>query len=300
MKKISLTSELKLFWNDFQKDYTKYMETNVLNLFIMMINASDIFKTNQNSRTKKTILEAACGSGGGLEYLCFQLHQRQIDADIYGTDLSPNMLEYTYNRLRNLNFINLEYPESSFEKINNKSKINLILKEADNENLPFEENKFDYIISSLSLHLVSDPEKMLLEMKRILKPEAFAQYSIWGRPENCLPFTVIPNNLKKANIIFNNGRSNFHLSKEETLKELFNKTEITKYKISSTFIPFNFNEGKEFLFMLNSPSYKEMMKDCSESEKEDIRNKVIKDLDDVINSHEYLGIEAFLIRTAKF
>lgn len=300
MKKFSTTPELKSFWNNFQKDYTDHMEPNVLNLFIMLFNSSNIFKINQNLTGRKTILEAACGGGAGLEYLCWQLKQKEIEADVYGTDLSPNMLEATYNRMKKLDYINLEYSDSQMEKTNNNAKINLYLKEADNENLPFEENKFDLIISSLSLHLVADPEKMLLEIKRILKPEAFAYFSIWGNPENCLPFTVIPNNLKKANIVLPNNRSNFHLSKDKTLKELFNKTGISKFKISTTFIPFNFTDAKDFLFMMNGPSFSEMLKDCSDQEKENIKNSVINDLNDVIYGEKFLGIEAFLIRTAKF
>lgn len=300
MKKVSNTNELKIFWNNFQKDYTNHMEMNVLNLFIMLFNSSNIFKLNQNSSGRKTILEAACGGGAGLEYLCWQLKQKEIEADVYGTDLSPNMLETTYNRMKKLDYINLEYLDSQFEKTNNNAKINLFLKEADNENLPFEESKFDLILSSLSLHLVADPEKMLLEIKRILKPEAYAHFSIWGRPENCLPFTVLPNNLKKANIVMPNARSNFHLSKEETLKELFNKAGISKFKISTTFIPFNFTDASEFLFMLSGPSFSEMLAGCTEEEKEKIKNNVLNDLNEVIYGEKFLGIEAFLIRTAKF
>lgn len=300
MKKVSTTSELKLFWNNFQKDYTTHMESNVLNLFIMLFNSSNILKINQISNGRKTIIEAACGGGAGLEYLCWQLKQKEIEADVYGTDLSPSMLEFTYNRMKNLEFINLEYLDSHMEKINNNAKINLYLKEANNENMPFEENKFDLVISSLSLHLVENPEKMLLEVKRIMKPEANAFFSIWGKPENCLPFTVLPNNLKKANITLPNNRSNFHLSKEETLKELFNKTGISKFKISSTFIPFNFTDAKDFLFMLSGPSFSEMMKNCSEQEKENVKNNVINDLNEVIYGEKFLGIEAFLIKTAKF
>jgi len=300
MKSVSSTSELKIFWNNFQKDYMNHMEPNVLNLFMMLFNSSNIFKINEITSGRKTILEAACGAGAGLEYLCWQLNQKEIEADVYGTDLSPNMLEATYNRMKKLNYINLDYLDSQMEKTKNSAKINLFLKEADNENLPFEENRFDLIISSLSLHLVADPEKMLFEVKRILKPEAFAYFSIWGRPENCLPFTVIPNNLKKANIVLPNNRSNFHLSKEETLKELFNKAGISKYKISTTFVPFNFIDAKDFLFMMNGPSFSEMLKNCSDKEKENIKDNIINDLNEVINGEKFLGIEAFLIRTAKF
>ena len=298
MKKISTSEELKVFWNHFQTDYTNFMEYNVLNLFTMLFNSSNILRSKNNN--KKYILEAACGSGAGLNYLCNQLHYKNIEADVFGTDISSSMLNETYHKLKNNPFINLHYLDSRYEKIDNNSKINLYLKESDNENLSFEDNKFDLIISSLSLHLVSNPDKMINEFKRIVKEDGYSLYSIWGKPENCLPFTILPNTLKKYNVVLPNSRSNFHLSNEDTLKTLIFNAGIKKYKISTTFIPFDFTEGKEFLFIFNGPSNKEMTKNCSEEELEMIKRDFVEKLDEEINSDRFFGIEAFIIRTEKF
>lgn len=310
MKKIPTTQELKVFWNNFQRDYVTFMEMNTLNLSTIMYNSSNIFRNNGPNKNRKIILEAGCGGGTALEYLLHQLHRKEIEADVWGTDLSPNMLDFSYNRLKNINYINMEYIQNNnennseekkvYEKINNNAKINLYLKEADNENMDFEENKFDVIVASLSLHLVNDPLKMLKEFKRILKPDALAYYSIWGRPENCITFTVIPNNLKKAGIILPNNRSNFHLSNEEILKENIDKAGITNYKIMKTFIPFDFEQGKEFDFMMNGPSFSELFKECPPEKQEEVKKNIVDDLDAVIKSHEFLGMEAFILRTAKF
>ena len=72
MNKISNTDDLRNFWNNFEKDYSYYMEFNTLSLYIMMLNSANIFRSKNTN--KKIILEAACGSGAGLYYLSHQLH----------------------------------------------------------------------------------------------------------------------------------------------------------------------------------------------------------------------------------
>lgn len=303
MKKISTTPELKTFWNSFQKDYTKIIEPNMQSLFVLLFNSSNLLNSFHTNKNRKFILEPGCGGGAGLEYMCNELHKRNIEADIHGTDISNNMLYYAFDRLKNINYINLDFIDSDKKKINNNAKINLYLKEADNENMPFEADKFDMIIANLSLHLVSNPDNMVRECKRLLKPDvnANAYYSIWGRPENCLPYTVIANNLKKAGIPLPNQRSNFHLSKHEKLRKLFERNGITKYKIQNTFIPYNYSKGEDYLFMLkNGFNIDEIIKDCTEEQKKDIINNIVKDVDDAINGEEFFGIETFIMRSAKF
>ena len=159
---------------------------------------------------------------------------------------------------------------------------------------------FDLIISSLSPHLVTNPDKMLVEFKRVLKEDGYAYYSIWGRPENCDIFTVIPKTLKKHYIPLPEIRSNFHLFSEEILKNLIFKAGINEFKISTTFIPFDFTEGKEFYFMINAPSFSEMMACCSEDKKDLIKNEIINEYDKYIKTNKFFGIEAFIIKTGKF
>jgi ubiquinone/menaquinone biosynthesis C-methylase UbiE len=274
-------------------------------LFILLFNSSNILNPFNQNKNKKIILETACGGGAGLEFMCNELNKRNIEADIYGTDISNNMLDYTYNRLKNTNYINIDFNDSSNNniKICNNAKINLYLKEADNEKMPFEENKFDMIISNLSLHLVSNPDNMIKECKRLLKPESdsFAYYSIWGRPEYCLPYTVIANNLKKFGVDLPNQRSNFHLSKHEKIKDLFERNGIKKYKIQNTFIPYNYSKGEDYLFMLkNGFNIDEFIKDCSEEKKNEIISNIIKDVDNAINGECFFGMEAFILRSTKF
>ncbi len=56
----------------------------------------------------------------------------------------------------------------------------LEIKVADAEDLPFEDNIFDMVVSSMVLGMVPDPEKMLIEMKRVVKPEGTIALSVHG------------------------------------------------------------------------------------------------------------------------
>jgi len=91
------------------------------------------------------ILDVGCGTGSHLE-----LYQR-YECDLYGIDLSPSMLKVARARLGD--------------------SIQLDLGDA--TNMPYEDHKFDLIISMLSLHEMAQQTRsgVLYEMKRVLKDD---------------------------------------------------------------------------------------------------------------------------------
>lgn len=48
---------------------------------------------------------------------------------------------------------------------------NLIFMKANAANLPFYDNRFDIVIISNALHIIPEPERVLAEIKRVLKPD---------------------------------------------------------------------------------------------------------------------------------
>ena len=52
--------------------------------------------------------------------------------------------------------------------------------EADAEELPFADASFDAVVSNLCLHLVTDADRMLAEVRRVLKPSGRTAMSVWG------------------------------------------------------------------------------------------------------------------------
>lgn len=94
-----------------------------------------------SDKEEAVILDLGCGSGNILVQL---INQKR---ELYGVDLSENMIAVAKERLKD----------------------NATLEIADAKDLPFEDNKFDYIICNASFHHYPYPMETLLEMNRVLK-----------------------------------------------------------------------------------------------------------------------------------
>ena len=91
------------------------------------------------------VLDVGCGTGSHLE-----LYQR-YNCNLYGLDLSPSMLEVAQRRL------------------GNKAQLDL----GNATQMPYEDNKFDLVITMLSLHEMSPETRsgVLSETQRVLKQD---------------------------------------------------------------------------------------------------------------------------------
>lgn len=91
----------------------------------------------------KSILDLGCGNGNVLEKI-----KLKSDADLYGLDLSEKMIE------------------SAKEKLGARVE----LKVGDAEQLPYDDNQFEVIVCNASFHHYPNPDQVLLEIRRVLKP----------------------------------------------------------------------------------------------------------------------------------
>jgi tellurite methyltransferase len=102
----------------------------------------------------KTVLDAGCGTGRNLLYFL------KSDAQVYGVDQDPEAIA----QLKTL--------ASAFPHINPEENFNI----APVEQLPFENDSFDLVISSAVLHFAENQEHfeaMLTSMWRVLKPGGY-------------------------------------------------------------------------------------------------------------------------------
>lgn len=97
--------------------------------------------------TIQSILDVGCGPGVST----FELESLHPDADLVGIDIAEKMI----NRARR-------------HKFERGSDANFVLGNA--ERLPFPEHHFDLVTGHSFLYLLDDPESVLREINRVLKP----------------------------------------------------------------------------------------------------------------------------------
>ncbi len=96
------------------------------------------------------ILDIGCGTG----LLAIEFAKNLSGVEIIGLDLSDVALEVGRENIRKSEVIE----RTSFIK-------------GDAEDIPFEDNTFNLVISSNTLHLIMNPIKMFNEIHRVLKPK---------------------------------------------------------------------------------------------------------------------------------
>jgi ubiquinone/menaquinone biosynthesis C-methylase UbiE len=301
--------ELTKMWDRYQSSYSKYISKNFLPVYLNMFNLLKI----ENCKNP-VILDMGCGTGDGIKLIRVLLNKNHI---IYGNDLSTNMLNYSFSNLRGANncyitelylrndkilnsHIDLQNDLEEINKHHDQSFNKTIVKlfEMNNEELKFREETFDYIISNFSLNIVNDYHKMINESYRVIKKNGQACFSIWGRPENSFPFTVITNILKKHKIPLPEMRSFFHLSKEGYLKEIFSK--YNQIYIGYSTINLNIFSFEEFKFMIESPVYNDIFEKIYDKElKLNIYNDIRREVENNLKYNKFLNTEIITIKVIK-
>ena len=99
-------------------------------------------------KEKDYFLDIGCGTGWAVRHASRIIKE---NGKAFGIDLSPKMIDIA--------------------KVNSLNNQNVFFFQANAENLPFEDNFFEFIICTNSFHHYFDPSKVLDEVYRVLKKE---------------------------------------------------------------------------------------------------------------------------------
>lgn len=103
----------------------------------------------EHGRQPVRLLDIACGTGE-LAWRLNRLHPEMLE--ITGLDNSPQMLE------------------QARQKLAGSKQAHFVLADATQSVLPFSDASFEAVVFANALHYLSDPDSLLLEVRRTLKP----------------------------------------------------------------------------------------------------------------------------------
>ncbi len=128
-----------------------YVEKNLSNLANAHVERPGIIPLIPEITAEDSVLDAGCGGGVMSRYIA------EKGARVTGIDYSPEMLAYAKEKTE-------------------KEDVKFLIHDL-NQPLPFPENSFSGVFSSLALHYVKDWQKLFAEFQRVLRPEGWVVFS---------------------------------------------------------------------------------------------------------------------------
>ena len=106
----------------------------------------------------------------------------------------------------------------------------------------------DCLIASLSLHLVEQPEAMVAECHRLLRPQGRAVFTVFGSVEKSFQFTLVDQTRRHFGLLPDDSkRSSFHMNDREKVKRMFESAGFGQILIWETLTPFFLRSESERL-----------------------------------------------------
>ena len=109
----------------------------------------------------------------------------------------------------------------------------------------FKEQQFCVVLSCMSLHCVSDPQKMLRETFKILKHGGKAAFNVWGRKEGSYQFECLEKTKEKFGIPPSTKRNSWHLNNKEALIQMLQHEGFVDVLAWESYIPY-LKHNKDF------------------------------------------------------
>jgi ubiquinone/menaquinone biosynthesis C-methylase UbiE len=258
-------TELRDRWDAFAPIFASRVEPTTLQLARTLIEQLRLGDAT-------ALLEIGSGAGGCAVAAREVLAQ---NARHVVTDLSPVMVELARKQL-----------PSDVE-----------VREANAEELPFEDASFDRVLANLNLMLVTDPDRALASAARVLQPGGLAAWSVWGRPEHSPMFAIPPTSAERAGLTLEPpARSNFHLGNRDALRE-----QIIGHGFEHVLawyqpmIPAHANATDHVDMILSLPGWSLTLQDKPDELRAAVRKEMITDFEQVHARGEPIQLDALVV-----
>lgn len=259
------TDEVRAHWDAFAEQFEARFERFTLPL-------AHSLATCLHLEEAAAVLEVGAGAGGAARIV-----QGDLPAGCRHvvTDLAPEMVARARRRL----------PDA------------IEVAEADAEALPFEDGAFDRVLANLSLMLVPDPDRALAEARRVLAPGGRAAWSVWGRPEPSLLFTLPPLGAEDAGVeLPAKGRSNFHLGDRDALRARVAGHGFADVLAWYTFVPSPFPDGRAMAeTVVRTPRWRGLVGELDPERREALAAAIARRADAALAEGRPLGLEALVV-----
>lgn len=241
MKKIKIPTidKIKKGWEDFSDIYVSTLEVNSVKnteyYFRVLTEKYMPSKTTLLLNPGSSVLEIATGSGLFAEHL-FRTNHSNI-RDLHLMDLSSKMIHQAYKRFEAI----LEKEDFGFRvsaEFGGSPEKSIVIKEQNCEDLSnYPDDYFDVVFGNFVVHLTESPQKMVAEVKRVLKPGGFTIFSVLGDFRKSSFFWTYLDLFAEFGKPEDPNRSIFHLGTEEALTSLFEDFTILGLDSSTERIP---------------------------------------------------------------
>jgi ubiquinone/menaquinone biosynthesis C-methylase UbiE len=200
MTTLTKSKEMADKWSKTSEDsYVRYFEPTTLVVGRFLVNCCKL----QFQDKPLKILEAGCGTGH-LAREVLQLYGLSCSELVIG-DIAPAMLDKA---------------QETFCDCDRQ----LTIEKADFTQFTYLDESFDRYYSNLCLCYASDPDAVIAESARILKPGGVAGFTVWGRKKGSNCMTIVPDVLHDFGLRKEDPtkRSSFHMGEnDEALRQRF-------------------------------------------------------------------------------
>ncbi len=231
------------------------------------------------------VLDVGCGPGIQTKRILPQLKNNSV---LYSLDFSANMIKFLEEELKNYDDFQAN-KENHFEVIDlntykNKLDVDTDIKnlretkkgkivkvfQADAEKLNIADDQFELYLCNYVVHLTLNPQNLINEAYRVLKPGGQAVFSVWGKIEDSTNFHAI----EKLGGKIDTSKYDFHDNKQ--YKTMLEKAGFKRFKMEYVNTLIDVYTTEDFVNQLQNKVVLEKVNNLDKDAKQEKMNEINK------------------------